>query len=310
MPYTLQNQYLRVGIREQGAELTSLFDLTTQTEHLWQADPAVWPWHAPNLFPVVGGQTNDQLVVDGRAYPMKRHGFARTSTFTCTEASDTHAVFELHANEQTRQQFPYAFVFEISYTLDERELEVKYRVRNEGATKLFMSLGAHPAFNVPFHEGESYTDYYIEFDQDESLETSLLGPNGLLSGEKKTIPLDNRRLHLTPNLFDNDALVLLRLRSRQAVLRSDKHKQQIRLDFALFPYLGIWAKPGAPFVCIEPWLGVADTEGRPVPIEGKQGIHRVMPKSGFVAHYTITVDEAQRIPEPETPASFSWSMKR
>ncbi|MEZ0608749.1 aldose 1-epimerase family protein [Fibrella sp. WM1] len=291
MPYTLQNQYLRVGIQEQGAELTSLFDLTTQTEHLWQADPNVWPWHAPNLFPVVGGQTNDQLLIDGQTYPMKRHGFARTSTFTCTESSDTHAVFELRSSEATKQQFPYEFVFEISYTLDDRELEVKYRVKNLGTTNLFMSLGAHPAFAVPFAPDETYTDYYIEFAEDDALETSTLASSGLLSGEKQPVALDKRRLNLTPTLFDNDALVLLTLKSRSVTLRSHKNPHHIRLDFALFPYLGIWAKPGASFVCIEPWLGVADTENKPRPIEGKQGIQRVTPKSAFVAHYTIHVNE-------------------
>jgi galactose mutarotase-like enzyme len=291
MPYTLQNQYLRVGIREQGAELTSIFDLATQTEHLWQADPAVWPWHAPNLFPVVGGQTNDQLVVDGQTYPMKRHGFARNSQFTCTYADDTMVVLELRASEETRRQYPYEFVFGIAYTLDGRELEVKYRVKNTGPTNLFMSLGAHPAFNVPFLPGESYTDYYIEFEKDAVLETSLLAPNGLLSGEVQPVTLDNRRLNLTPTLFDNDALVLRSLNSRRVTLRSHKNPHSIQLDFAMFPYLGIWAKPGAPFVCIEPWLGVADTEGRPRSIEGKQGINRVRPKEGFVAHFTITVNE-------------------
>lgn len=295
MPYTLQNQYLRVGIREQGAELTSLVDLTTQTEHLWQADPSVWPWHAPNLFPVVGGQTNDQLLIDGQAYPMKRHGFARTSVFTCTASSDTHAVFELRSSDATKLQFPYEFVFEISYTLDDRELEVKYRVKNPASANLFMSLGAHPAFNVPFAPGDSapsetYSDYYIEF-SDDALETSTLAPSGLLSGDKQPVTLDKRRLNLTPTLFDNDALVLLTLKSRSVTLRSHKNPHHIRLDFALFPYLGIWAKPGAPFVCIEPWLGVADTENKPRPIEGKQGIQRVTPKSAFVAHYTIHVNE-------------------
>jgi galactose mutarotase-like enzyme len=289
MSYILQNQFLRVGIRQQGAELTSLFDLTTQTEHLWQADPTVWPWHAPNLFPVVGGQTNDQIVVEGQTYPMKRHGFARNSHFTCTHADDTMAVLELRSSEETRKLYPYDFVFEITYTLDERELEVKYRVKNTGPTNLFMSFGAHPAFNVPFTPTETYSDYFIEFSADTSLETSLLASNGLLSGEVQRIALDGRRLHLTPTLFDNDALVLRSLASRRATLGSVKNPRRIQLDFALFPYLGIWAKPGAPFVCIEPWLGVADTEGRPRSIEGKQGINRVRPKEGFVAHFTITV---------------------
>ncbi|HEY0108215.1 MAG TPA: aldose 1-epimerase family protein [Fibrella sp.] len=291
MVHTLQNQHLQVSIRNQGAELTSLFNRQTNTEHLWQADPAIWPWHAPNLFPVVGGQTNDQIVVDGKTYPMKRHGFARTSEFTCTEASPEFASFELHSSEATKAVYPYEFMFQITYKLDGPELTITYQVENKGTDNLFMSVGAHPAFNVPFQPGEDYTDYYIEFEQDESLETSLLGPDGLLTGKTESIRLDNRRLTLTPDLFNNDALVLLSLKSRRVILRSRKNNQSIRVDFAAFPYLGLWAKPGAPFVCIEPWLGVADTSSEPRPIDSKQGIQRISPQSSFVAQYTVTVGQ-------------------
>ena len=289
MTHTLQNQYLRVGIRDQGAELTSLFNRQTNTEHLWQADPNVWPWHAPNLFPVVGGQTNNEIVVNGQTYPMKRHGFARTSEFICTESSPEFASFELHSSEATKAIYPYDFMFEITYELNGPELTITYRVKNKGTDNMFMSVGAHPAFNVPFKPGEDYTDYYLEFERDGSLETSLLGADGLLNGEKQRISLDNRQLNLTPDLFNNDALVLLSLKSRQVTLKSHKNDQSIRIDFAVFPYLGIWAKPGAPFVCIEPWLGVADTSSKPRPIESKQGIHRIRAGNSFVAHFSITV---------------------
>ncbi len=290
MAHTLQNEYLRVGIRNQGAELTSLFNRLTSTEHLWQADPAVWPWHAPNLFPVVGGQTNDQIVVNGQTYPMKRHGFARTSDFTCTASTPDTASFELHSSEATKAIYPYDFIFTISYQLIGPELTITYTVKNEGDEPMFMSVGAHPAFNVPFQSDEAYTDYYIEFESDDSLETSLLGPDGLLTGETQPVSLTNRQLNLTPDLFDNDALVLLGLTSRQVTLRSRRNNGSIRVTFADFPYLGLWAKPGAPFVCIEPWLGVADTSSKPASIDNKQGIQLISPKASFAAHFSITVD--------------------
>ncbi len=290
MTHTLQNQYLRVSIRDQGAELISIFNQQTDTEHLWQADPTVWPWHAPNLFPVVGGQANDQILVDGQVYPMKRHGFARTSEFTCTEAKPESASFELRSSEATKAVYPYDFLFTIAYQLNGPELTCSYTVANTGTDPLFMSVGAHPAFNVPFQPGEAYTDYYLEFEQDDFLETSLLGPDGLLTGEMQRIDLDNRQLTLTPHLFDNDALVLLDLNSRRVTLRSRKNSQSIRVDFADFLYLGLWAKPGAPFVCIEPWLGVADTSSAPRPFDNKQGIQRVPANETFTAQYSITVE--------------------
>ena len=289
MKEVLKNEHIRLVINHKGAEMTSLTNLITQTEYLWQGDPAIWPWHAPNLFPVVGGQTNNQIMVDGQAYPMKRHGFARNSEFVNTECTPTYASFELRSSSVTKVMYPYDFIFEIIYELDGPDVIIEYKIRNTSDTNMFLSLGAHPAFNVPFAPGEDYTDYYIEFERDGSLETSLLGPDGLLSGEKGRVHLDERQLNLTPELFANDALVLLSLKSRKVSLCSRKNDHRITLEFGMFPYLGIWAKPGAPFVCIEPWLGVADTAGRPVPIEGKQGIHRVTPKTSFIAHYCLGV---------------------
>lgn len=289
MAHTLQNQYIRVSIRDQGAELISIFNQRTDTEHLWQADPTVWPWHAPNLFPVVGSQANDQILINGHAYPMKRHGFARTSEFTCTEAKPEFASFELRSSEATKAVYPYDFIFTIAYQLTGPELTCSYTVANEGTDTLFMSVGAHPAFNVPFQPDEAYTDYFIEFEQDDFLETSLLGPDGLLSGEKQRVELDNRQLTLTPNLFDNDALVLLALKSRLVTLRSRKNNQSVRVDFTDFPFLGLWAKPGAPFVCIEPWLGVADTSSALRSFDNKQGIQHVPANETFTAQYSITV---------------------
>ena len=289
MAQTLQNEYLRVSIREQGAELTSLFNYRTQTEHLWQANPDVWPWHAPNLFPVVGNQTNNQLLVEGQTYPINRHGFARNSLFVCTETSPESATFELRDSAQTRLQYPYAFIFEISYQLHGPAVTVTYRVKNPASQVLYMSVGAHPAFNVPFHAGEVYTDYYLEFDHDDTLETNLLGADGLLSGQKDRLSLTNRQLPLTPDLFKNDALILLSLASRQVTLGSRKNSHSVCLNFGPFPFLGLWAKPGAPFVCIEPWLGVADTTNDPRPIEAKQGIQPVRPEEMFSAAFSITL---------------------
>ena len=289
MKQILKNDHIRLVINHQGAEITSLVNLATQTEHLWQADPAVWSWHAPNLFPVVGGQINDQIVVEGQAYPMKRHGFARNTEFVNTECTPTYASFELRSSPETKAVYPYDFVFEISYALNGPRVIIEYTVRNTDDRAMFMSLGAHPAFNVPFASGEDYSDYYIEFEADDSLETSLLGADGLLSGKKGHIDLEERQLKLTPELFAADALVLLSLKSRKVSLCSRKNGHRITLEFSMFPYLGIWAKPGAPFVCIEPWLGVADTAGHAGPIEDKQGIHRIAPETSFIAHYCLGI---------------------
>ncbi|MFD2932651.1 aldose 1-epimerase family protein [Spirosoma flavum] len=291
---TLENDYLRVSIRPKGAELTSIVHKPTDIEHLWQADPSVWGWHAPNLFPVVGGCLNNQLLIDGKTYPIERHGFARQSLFDTTESTTNHAIFSLRSSEETRVHFPYTFEFQILYELDGPRLTITYRLVNEDEQPIFFSVGAHPAFAVPFESGENYEDYFIEFEQVEPLETHMLSSAGYFTGETKPVPTvevntSERRLALTKHLFDDDALVFKNLVARRVTIRSDKHNHALSVEYPAFPYLGVWAKPSAPFVCIEPWLGCADSEGEPKPIQQKEAIQQVEPGRVFEAAFWIDV---------------------
>ena len=286
---TIENDQLRVSIRSQGAELTSIFYKPTQTEHLWQADPTVWGWHAPNLFPIVGSLLNDQLHVNGQTYSMKRHGFARQSLFSEFESSDSQAVLSLRANAETRAVYPYKFEFQIIYELKGPSLSVTYRIVNEGTDAMYFSVGAHPAFNVPFGPGEA-GDYVVEFEQDDALLTHQLSDAGLFSGETRPVPTTNRQLKLTQHLFDRDALVFKNLKSRSVTLKRTGHDERaVTVLYPDFPHLGIWAKPGAPFVCIEPWLGYADAEGEPVSIDQKEAIQHLGAGNTFTATFTITI---------------------
>ena len=286
---TLENDFLKVSIRPKGAELTSIYNKQTSTEHLWQADPAVWAWHAPNLFPVVGGTLDNQILIDGKSYPLERHGFARQSEFTVVEATPTKAVFSLQANEKTLAIYPYQFEFQIEYQIDHQVLTVIYRVINQEPKPLYFSVGAHPAFAVPFSPDEKYEDYYLEFQKEETLERHLLSPKGYFTGETEPVLTVEKQLPLTKDLFDQDALVFKNLDSRSVTIRSRNHDRAVTVSFPAFPYLGIWAKPGAPFVCIEPWLGYADREGTPVPFEEKEAIQHVEPNGFFETGFTIGV---------------------
>lgn len=286
---TLENDYLRVSIRAKGAELTSIFHKSSGIEHLWQADPTVWGWHAPNLFPVVGGCLNNQLLVDGNAYPIERHGFTRQSVFDTTESTKTHAIFSLRSSEATRVHFPYEFEFQLIYELDGPKLTVTYRVVNKDEKTIYFSVGAHPAFAVPFKPEDTYEDYFIEFEREEPLETHMLSTAGYFTGETKSVPTTGNRLALTKHLFDADALVFKNLASRRVTIRSNKRDHALTVAYPAFPYLGLWAKPGAPFVCIEPWLGCADSEGEPKPIQQKEAIQQVGVDDVFEAAFTVEV---------------------
>jgi len=285
----IQNQYLKVSISQEGAQLTSIYDKTDSTEHLWQADASVWPWHAPNLFPIVGGVKDNQIHVDGNAYKLERHGFARTSHFQLIEASDTHAKFSLQFSEKTLAVYPYKFEFQILYDLIDNALRISYKVINYDDKTIYFSVGGHPAFNVPFYKnGEACEDYYIEFEQSEKLEKHLLDTSGLFNGTTEPVKTDGNKLHLTKDLFAGDALVFKNIKSRQVHLKCTKHNKVLSLEYPHFNYLGIWAKVGAPFVCIEPWLGCADSEGEAIDFTKKEAIQKVAKGHVFEAEYFIT----------------------
>ncbi len=285
----LENEYLKVVIDTKGAQLNSLYDKANQLEHLWQADPNIWPWHAPNLFPIVGQLIDDQLLVNGHNYPMKRHGFARQSEFILLEEEEDHAVFSLPNSEHTLPVYPYKFDFQVLYTLIDNALRITYKLVNHDDKTIFFSVGGHPAFNVPFYPGEKYEDYYIEFEVEEHLITHIISPEGTFSGETRRILSPANKLYLTRDLFDQDALVFKDLQSREVTIRSNKHDKTVTVEFPHFNYLGIWAKGGGDFVCIEPWLGCADTAGKHVDISQKEDIQSVKPGHVFEAAFFISL---------------------
>ena len=285
----LENSFLKVEVTTKGAQLTSVYDKEAKIEHLWQADAGIWPWHAPNLFPVVGGLINDELLVESNAYHMSRHGFARNSEFILLESDEVHAAYSLPNCEKTLKIYPYKFDFQVLYTLIDNALRVTYKLINHDKKTIFFSVGGHPAFNVPFHPGEKYEDYYLEFETEEKLTTHLLSADGFFNGETHPVAAPKNKLYLTRNLFDHDALVFKDLRSREICIKSDKHDKSISVEFPHFNYLGIWAKGGGDFVCIEPWLGCADTVGKHVDISQKEDIQKLKPGHVFEAAFFISI---------------------
>ncbi|WP_345955021.1 aldose 1-epimerase family protein [Mucilaginibacter sp. PAMB04168] len=286
---TIENEYLKVSITTKGAQLASLYNKATQTEHMWQANADIWPWHAPNLFPVVGGLVNNQLHVDGNSYTLPRHGFARQSEFTVAEADHEHAVLDLTSNHDTLDVYPYHFSFQVLYTLIENALRVTYKVINQDTKTIYFSVGGHPAFNVPFKGKGRYEDYHLEFESTEKLESHLLSADGFFTGETRPIELDGNKLHLTRDLFKDDALVFKDIKSKLITIKSTLHNETLSVEFPYYKHLGIWAKPGADFVCIEPWLGYADAVGEPVDISHKPAIQKLDKGHVFEAPYYISI---------------------
>lgn len=289
MNITLRNSQLELAISSKGAELQGVTDCQDQTQYLWQADPAYWGRHAPVLFPIVGRLKNDQYQWRGRTYAMKQHGFARDQEFSLLQQEAHRASFELTPNESTRSQYPFAFCFQIHYLLSERELSVAYEVRHQGRGIMPFTLGAHPAFCCPLVEGEQLTDYEVRFQTEEQAERHLL-TDGLFDGRSRQVLQGQARLPLDEHTFEEDALVFHHLKSNWVALHSRVSGRKVQLFFEGFPFLGIWAKPGAPFVCLEPWHGLADEANASGNLEEKVGMRLLQEGQTFQTSYRILFD--------------------
>lgn len=270
--HQIENETLRVQIREYGAELTSIYNKKTGIEHLWNADEAFWPWHAPVLFPIVGRVLNDEISVGGTKYPLEKHGLARKLNFKVLEQSESKIVFALTYDAETLKIYPYKFEFLIGYKLDGNKLVCSYEVINRDGQEIYFSLGGHPAFNVPFNGVGKYEDYYIEFEQNENISRHHIDGEGFFDGRVTTVLHGSNKLPLESNMFNDDAYIFKDLKSRKVSIKSALTPHSLTVSFPGFEYLGIWAKVGAPYVCIEPWLGCADTADKPTDFKDKEAV--------------------------------------
>lgn len=292
MNFSVKNDHLKITVQETGAELCQIQSTITGKDYLWDADPKVWGSYAPVLFPVIGAVKNGFVKYKGEEYAVPRHGFIRNNAdVRLVDQTGNSLTFGLKYSEKTLAIYPFEFEFRITYQLDENKVIVNHEVINHGSDEMLFSLGGHPAFKCPLHDGEVYEDYYLEFEAIENDSTWLLAKDGLVSDKTRPVLEHTNILHLNSHLFDHDALIFKHLISRQVSLRSTKSGQVITLHYEDFPYLGIWAKPNGHFVCIEPWLGIADSSDSDQDFETKEGILKLAAGSDFSARFVIEINE-------------------
>ncbi|QRQ99971.1 aldose 1-epimerase family protein [Dyadobacter sandarakinus] len=290
MNFTIENDELSIAVQQTGAELRSIRSVKTGKEFMWNADPAVWASSAPVLFPVIGAIKNGFVKYKGNEYAVPRHGIVRNNAKVSLLAQIADSLtFGLQADGDTLKIYPFQFEFRITYRLDGSRIIVEHEIKNHGDEEMLFSLGGHPAFRCPMNEGEVYEDYYLEFEREENESTWLLEDNGLVSSRTRPVLEHTNILPLHAHLFDNDALIFKNLKSRKVTLKSTKSGQTVSLYYDEFPYLGIWAKPGGHFVCIEPWLGIADSADSDQQFEQKEGILKLAAGQTFKASFTIEI---------------------
>ena len=283
MSVTISDFFLSAQINIKGAELFSLKSLKTNQEYIWEGDPKHWGKHSPVLFPIVGTLKDNSYFYKDQEYNLSRHGFARDLVFEVIQSSENQVVFSLKASEATKKVYPFEFELHLTYTLLETKLELKYTVINKDSVAIPFSIGAHPAFALP----KNFESYVLEFEAQETL-TCFALENDLVSDSKFEIKLEDKKLPLQYATFENDALIIKALQSKEITIL-DRNKPSLKVTFNDFNNLGIWTKVGAPFICIEPWLGYSDTIHSNGNLLEKDGIQIVNENTKFECQFSIEI---------------------
>lgn len=218
-----------------------------------------WKRHAPVLFPIVGKLKRNQTIINGRTYEILQHGFARDMEFEPVTKLDNFHSYVLKSNKYTMARYPFDFELYNTYRQKENKLIFIYKVINTGNSNMPIGLGSHPAFKID-QDDLKRGNYYLEFAEEETRAHFLYLIDGLVGTEyAKNILEGNRRISLNEHTFDNDAIIVKGIQNKKISLKNSRtRKTVLTMDFNGWPYLGIWSKPGAPFICLEPWMSTAD----------------------------------------------------
>jgi len=272
-----------------GAQLHALRDADGR-DLQWAGNPAVWSGRAPILFPIVGMLVDGRYRLQGKTYHLGKHGFARHKWFEVIETEASAAVFRLRADDETRLSYPFEFELDIRFKIEGAALALEATIRNLGDLPMPASFGFHPAFQWPLPYGAARSEHRIQFAQEETAPIRRMDSRGLLQRQSQPTPVVGDTLVLRDELFAADALMFDRLDS-QTLRYGPAVGRALRVGFPATPYLGLWTKPGADFIAIEPWHGINDTEGFDGDLWDKPGIFAVEPGESRVLTASVTLTD-------------------
>lgn len=287
----LENEFISIELDDNGAQLTSIKNKNNNLEYLWQGDEKFWKRQAPNLFPIVGKLKDNKFKYKDNKYSMGQHGFARDSKFKLNLTDENKVIFELNSDDKTKLIYPFDFKLLIEYELIDNEIIVRYHVKNTGLDKMYFSIGSHPAFNVPV-DNESFDDYEVKITSENNLNRIFLKDG--LSDLSNPVKFDvTNNLKIERSLFKDDAVILdSQVKQNYKIsLMNLKDNHGVVLESYNNRYLGIWSMypKNAPFVCIEPWWGIADDIDSNQQITEKSGINILDSNENFESKFKIEI---------------------
>jgi galactose mutarotase-like enzyme len=166
-------------------------------------------------------------------------------------------------------------------------------VTNTDEKALPVSFGFHPAFRWPLPYGAAREAHEIVFEQNESSKPIRRVEDGLMTPVRHPSPVAGNRLALDDDLFVDDALIFLSPASRSVTFGATG-SPAITVRFPGMPQLGIWTKPGAGYVCIEPWQGFASPEDFEGEFSERPGVISV--PVGGAATFAIEIELVPGLP--------------
>lgn len=288
----ISNEKITVAIDSLGGELKSVKDNKTGHEYLWQGDPAYWGRSAINLFPFIGRLYGEKYTYKGVTYDMTRHGFLPRAEMKVVQEEKDACTFELEDSEETYAIYPFHFVFQIRYQLEDNQIRIVFHVKNKSKEEMYCAMGGHPGFNLPMDEGLSFEDYIVEFSQNCSPSAVEWSDSILWTGNQMPYTLEEGKCFpLKHDLFSLDCIVLTDI-PRSVSVYSKKGKRKIQVDFPQMPYLGFWHKPRveAPYLCIEPWSCLPGREGVMEDLETMKDMTKVSGEDSHSIEWSITVE--------------------
>lgn len=274
-----------------GGELVSF--IKDGTEYVWYGKPEHWSGQAPCLFPVVCRPKEDRIVIDGVSYPMKKHGFARKVEFTPIEVRPDSVTMRLCDSEETLASYPYHFNLDITHSVCEDGFKTEYKVTNTGEGDMMFTIGGHPGFNCPLHDGESFEDYSLVFDNAEgAVARNVEQEGGYMDSSMPLLDyIKDNEMQLRYSDFDLDAVIVENLPVKKVNLVNRATGHGVRFEFDSFDAIGFWTpiKQSSPFICLEPWNGLPGAVEETSDFANKKYVKTVAAGESFVTSYTASV---------------------
>lgn len=193
----------------------------------------------PILFPICGNVPDNTYTLNGQAYQLKQHGFARNLPWQVlehhSEADRARVTLGLKSNEQTFAQYPFQFELIFTYILEPSSLTLHQRYINHSDTSMPFSSGFHPYFLVQDKSQLRFqipaTEYYDQVTQ------SVHAYAGSFDFERDEI---------------DAAFTEISSPGASAIDEGRSHKVTLTFD-TQFSTLVFWTIKGKDYYCLEPW---------------------------------------------------------